>query len=176
MILSDKHIFELLKNNRLIITPNPLNEDINCNRIDLHLSDKLLRYKVDTLDLRENSTDPIVEEITIAEEGYVLKPGDFFLGSTVEKVEIPNGYFGFVETKGNIARAGIQAHNADGHIDPGFVGNITLEIKNNSNHSIIIYPNIKFVQIRFLKSTSESINPYQGKYQNQEGATVYKKG
>lgn len=140
------------------------------------MSDELLRYKVDTLDLKDVSADEIVEKITIPNEGYMLKPGDFLLGSTIEKVEIPNGYYGFIETKGNIARAGIQAHNADSHIDPGFVGNITLEIKNNSNHSIIIYPNIKFVQIRFLKSTSESVNPYQGKYQDQEGATIYKKG
>lgn len=176
MILSDKHILELLETKKLIITPAPLREDINCNRIDLRLSNKLLRYKVETLDLSANNVDSVVEEIIIAEDGYILKPGEFLLGSTVEKVEIPNGYYGFVETKGNIARAGIQAHNADGHIDPGFVGNITLEIKNNSNHSIIIYHNIKFVQIRFLKSTSESINPYQGKYQNQEGATIYRKG
>lgn len=176
MILSDKHIFELLEKNRLVITPNPLREDINCNRIDLHLSNQLLRYKIDTFDLKKANPDSLIERITILNKGYMLMPGDFLLGSTVEKVKIPNGYYGFVETKGNIARAGIQAHNADGHIDPGFVGNITLEIKNNSNHSIIIYPNMKFVQIRFLKSTSESINPYQGKYQNQEGATIYKKG
>jgi dCTP deaminase len=70
-------------------------------------------------------------------------------------------------------RAGIQAHNTDGHIDPGFRGNITLEIKNNSNHSIIIYPDIAFVQIYFFKSTSKSSNIYKGKYQNQKGATIY---
>ncbi len=80
---------------------------------------------------------------------------------------------GFIETKGNIARAGIQIHNTDGHINLGFSGNITLEIKNNSNNSIIIYPNLAFVQIYFFKATSKSLKPYNGKYQNQKGGTTY---
>jgi len=85
------------------------------------------------------------------------------LSSTIEKVAIPNGYFGFIETKGNIGRAGIQAHNTDGHIDPGFSGTLTLEIKNNSNRSIIIYPGIAFVQLYIFKLSSESSNLYKGK-------------
>lgn len=173
MILSDKHILELLKKEVLIIEPTP--KEITCNHVILHLYNKLLKYKIKTLDLNDNHQDCLTKEIIIPESGYELKPGEFLLGSTLEKVKIPNGYFGFIETKGNIGRAGIQAHNADGHIDPGFHGNITLEIKNNSNHSIRIYPNMAFVQIYFLKGSSKSINPYNGKYQNQKGATTYKK-
>lgn len=175
MILSDKHILELLREKKLLIIPEPAAKDIRCNHINLYLSNKLLKYKIETLDLKKEDKDSVVEEIVISDDGYELKPGDFVLGSTIEKIGIPNGYFGFVETKGNIARAGIQTHNTDGHIDPGFTGNITLEIKNNSNHSIIIYPNMAFVQIYFFKSTSESLFPYDGKYQNQEGATTYLK-
>ncbi len=175
MVLSDEHILELVEKKELIIEPSVIKEDIMCNHINLHLSDRLLIYKIDTLDLKENYDDSIVKEIIISPNGYELKPGDFVLGSTVEKVKIPNGYFGFIETKGNIARAGIQAHNSDGHVDPGFVGNITLEIKNNSRHSIIIYPNLKFVQMYFFRLTSKSLNPCQGKYNNQENATIYKK-
>lgn len=175
MVLSDEHIIELLERQELTIEPKPLKENIRCNHINLHLSNKLLKYNIDTLDLKTDQSGSITEEIIMSAEGYILKPGDFVLGSTVEKVGIPNGHFGFIETKGNIARAGIQAHNADGHVDPGFVGNITLEIKNNSNHSIIIYPDLKFVQIYFFKLTSKSIRPYQGKYQNQKGGTEYKK-
>lgn len=80
MILSDKHILELLEKSQLIITPSPLREDVSCNRIDLHLSDELLRYKVDRLDLRKTDVGQIVEKIIIPNEGYTLKPGDFFLG------------------------------------------------------------------------------------------------
>ena len=97
------------------------------------------------------------------------------MGSTLEKVTIPNGYFGFIETRGNIARAGIQTHNTDGHIAPGFSGNITLEIKNNSNRTIIIYPGLPFIHLYILKMTSKCLRPYSGKYQDQKGATIYKK-
>jgi len=172
MILSDKDIIELLKQGDLIIIPSPNDFDIGCNHISLHLDSKLLKYKSKILDLKSKS-EIQTEEIVISEQGYKLKPGEFLIGSTIEKVTIPNGYFGFIQTKGNIARSGIQAHNADGHIDPGFSGNITLEIKNNSSHSIIIYPNIAFVQIYFFKATSKSIKPYNGKYQNQKGGTIY---
>ena len=175
MILSDKSILELLKRKKLIIEPVPLDSDVKCNHINLHLSSRVLKYKVKVLDLKDNDHSFLVEEFEIPKNGFELKAGEFLLGSTVEKIQIPNGYSGFIETKGNIARAGIQTHNTDGHIDPGFIGNVTLEIKNNSHHSIVIYPNIAFVQIYFFKSTSKSINPYNGKYQNQKGATTYKK-
>jgi dCTP deaminase len=174
MILSDKDIIKLIKKNHLKISPLPKEEDIKCNHINLHLHSKLIKYESDVIDLKSRDNFD-VEEIIIPEKGYRLKPGEFLIGSTNEKVTIPNGYFGFVETKGNIARAGIQTHNTDGHIDPGFSGNITLEIKNNANHSIIIYPNIAFIQIYFFKATSKSINPYNGKYQNQKGGTTYLK-
>ena len=171
MILSDKDIIKLLKREKLIIIPSPKDFDICCNHINLHLDNKLLKYMTKILDLKEDKVQ--TKEITISEQGYKLKPGEFLIGSTIEKLTIPNGYLGFIETKGNIARAGIQAHNTDGHIDPGFIGNITLEIKNNSKHSIVIYPKMAFVQIYFFKATSKSLRPYAGKYQNQKGGTVY---
>ena len=170
MILSDRDILRLIKQKKLII--NPLIEEIKGAHVNLHLSNKLSRYKNKILDLKNNSTFGFTE-ILLHDSGFRLKPKEFILGSTVEKVKIPNGYFGFIETKGNIARAGIQAHNVDGHLDPGFSGNVTLEIKNNSNSSIIIYPRIAFVQMYIFKLSSKVLYPYRGKYQNQKGPTVY---
>jgi dCTP deaminase len=173
MILSDKSISNLIKQGKLSIDFSPSALEIQCNHINLHLDKKLLRYTSEILDLKNPKVQ--FEEIIIPQEGYLLKPGEFLIGSTCEVVTIPNGFFGFIETKGNIARAGLQAHNTDGHIDPGFAGNITLEIKNNSNHAIVLYPHIPFVQIYFLQATSESLRPYNGKYQNQKGGTLYVK-
>lgn len=171
MILSDESILELLKAGHLII--NPLNlKDIKSTHIDLHLSGKLVRYVSTSIDLKKDTSFE-TEEFEIPEHGFELKPGDFFIGSTVECVSIPNGLWGFIETKGNIARAGIQSHNTDGHVDPGFSGTITLEIKNNANHSIRIYSDMAFVQIHFFQATSQSLRPYSGKYQNQQSGTVY---
>jgi len=173
MILSDIDIFKLIKRKKLIITPLPKEKDISGAHIELHLSNRILKYKNTTADLKDDSTFTF-EEVYLNRSGYKLKPAEFILGSTIEKVTIPNGYFGFIETKGNIGRAGIQTHNTDGHIDPGFSGNLTLEIKNNSNRSIIIYPKIAFVDFYIFKLSSKCLHPYSGKYQNQKGATVYK--
>lgn len=172
MILSDKDIQNLIDSQKLRISPLPKNQDLESASVRLHLAPKILKYKESIHDLKAEGTFES-EEIIIDENGYELKPGEFILGSTVEEVTIPNGYFGFIETKGNIARAGIQTHNSDGHIDPGFSGNITLEIKNNSNCPIIIYSGIAFVALYIFKMTSEAIHSYAGKYQNQKGATVF---
>ena len=165
MILSDREIHKLLKEKELIIKPYPKDKDIGCTHINLHLSDTILKYKNRVLNLKDNSSFKF-NKIRLKKSGYKLKAEEFVLGSTLENVSIPNGYSGFIETKGNIARAGIQIHNTDGHIDPGFSGNITLEIKNNSNSSIIIYPKIPIAQLYIFKTTSKSLKPYNGKYQN----------
>ncbi|MDD2537296.1 MAG: dCTP deaminase [Candidatus Absconditabacteria bacterium] len=171
MVLTDVYLKELLLKKKLIITPFPSDESIRSTHIDLHLDERLLKYSSLILDLK--NPDINFAEIQMSDSGFTLAPGEFILGSTLETVEIPNGYQGFIETKGNIARAGIQSHNTDGHIDPGFKGKITLEIKNNSHHSIIIYPGMLFVQIYIFECSSLSENPYRGKYQNQKGATIY---
>ncbi len=169
MILSDRDIIRLLEERRLQIEPKPKN--IHCAHVNLNLSDKLRRYKGDVLDLRNEAVESY--EFLINSWGYRLKPNEFILGSTLERVSMPNGYMGFIETKGNIARAGIQIHNCDGHIDPGFSGNVTLEIKNNSGRSIIIYPEMPIAQLYIFQLSSDSLIPYNGKYQNQKGPTSY---
>ena len=90
MILSDKHLLKLLKRKILTITPSISEGEIRCNHINLHLSDKLLKYRITALDLKNNELgDALTEEIIISENGFELKPGDFILGSTLEKIEIP---------------------------------------------------------------------------------------
>ncbi len=174
MILSDADIIELIKTKRLLISPPPKRKDITTVHVDLYLSDRILKYKKGIADIKDESTFDL-EEILISKSGYKLKSDEFVLGSTVEWISIPNGYFGYIEAKGNIARAGIQVHNTDGHIDPGFEGNVTLEIKNNSNRPIIVYPNIPFVHLYIFKVSSESRRPYDGVYQHQIGPTSYRK-
>lgn len=174
MILSDKDTLRLIEEGRLGISPFAKEDVLKTGHINLHLAPKLLRYKESVLDLKKG-TPPLTEELILPDSGYELRSGEFLLGSTVERISIPNDHFGFIETKGNIARAGIQVHNTDGHIDPGFSGMITLEIKNNANHSIVLYPNIPFAQLYIFELSSESLKTYSGKYQNQDGPTIYRK-
>jgi len=105
--------------------------------------------------------------------GYCLNPNEFVLGCTKEKIYIPNGYQGFIETKGNVARAGIQIHNADGHVDPGSDHVVTLEIKNNNTIPIVLFPNILICQLYIHKLTSECEKIYNGKYWGQTKPTKY---
>lgn len=173
MILSDKDVLGLMKEGKLSIDPFDKDELTLSGHVNLRLSPKLLQYQDKVLDLKAKEP-AAVREIMMGDDGYILGPGEFLLGSTVERVSIPSDHFGFIETKGNIARAGIQAHNTDGHIDPGFSGTVTLEIKNNASHSIVIYPNIAFVQLYIFQLSSEAAHSYSGKYQNQMEATTYK--
>ena len=86
---------------------------------------------------------------------------------------MPNGYRGWIETRGSIARAGIQAHLCDAHIDPGPSLNITLQLKNNANHSIIIYPMFYIIKLYLFEMKSNSNKPYLGKFQNQTEPSAY---
>jgi dCTP deaminase len=175
MVLNDKDIQRLIAENKLIISPPPVKDDFGSVSIKLHLAEKILKYKDEiAADLKKEETFE-ADEVVMSKSGYRLEAGEFILGSTQEEVTIPNGYFGFIQTRGNIARAGIQTNNADAHVDPGFSGHLNLEIKNNSNRPIIIYPGIAFVKLYLFKTTSKSTRPYKGKYQGQKGATVYRR-
>ena len=166
MILSDTDITFLIESGNLRIEPfSP--EDIRESSIKLHLAPKLLKYRENIVaDLKDDSTF-ITEEIILPVSGYIMKPDEFLLGSTLEKITIPNGYMGWIETRGSIARAGLQMHLCDAHIDPGSSMNITLQLKNNANHCVKIYPEFYMVKLYLIKMTSNSKNVYKGKFQGE---------
>ena len=164
-ILSDKDIKLKLKNKEIII--NPLDDiDIQPASIDLHLGNELK-----TIDGQR--------KIILEEEDYDLKPGEFILGSTKEWVEIPNNLVATVEGRSSIGRLGITAHITAGYIDPGFKGNITLEIANVSNKIFKLKKNTSICQLVFTTLSSECENPYgskklNSKYQNSKGTIISK--
>ncbi len=169
-LLSDRDLKSLLSAGKLVV--EPLDKNINPTSIDLRLGSTLIQYTDPIIRL---DTKPKYKEIDITSEGYLLAPGEFVLGMTKEIVSIPNGYQGFIETKGNIARAGIQVHNGDGHIDPGFSGNITLEICNmhRNGSSILLAPDIYVCQLFVYKLSSECDAPYKGRYSGHRKPTIY---
>ena len=137
--------------------------------VDLRLSENIARYS-GPVDLKQSSE---LENLKInSDEGCELNPGDFIIGTTEEVVHIPQGYWGFIETKGNIARAGLSSHNTDGHIDPGYRGVITLEIKNMNTVPVKIYPGATFVQL-FVFEVKGDAPLYEGKYQDSTKPTPY---
>lgn len=160
-VLSDKHIKTLLKEKHIII--KPCNErDIQPASVDLHLGSEIKTINGELLsNLGEN-------------DFYFLKPQEFILASTNEWVELPNDLVASVEGRSSVGRLGITAHITAGWIDPGFKGNITLEIANVSDKDFILKKGMSICQLVFQTLSSECENPYgseglQSKYQNSKG-------
>jgi dCTP deaminase len=107
---------------------------------------------------------------------FILHPGEFVLGSTLERVAVPNDLVARVEGKSSLGRLGLLIHSTAGFIDAGFDGHVTLELANVANLPITLYPGMKIGQISFMKMTSPAEKPYGSgakgsKYQGQRGPT-----
>jgi dCTP deaminase len=171
-LLSDHDIKRLIKSELLKIEPySPC--FLNSSSIDLCLGSIITKYAPQKITIGQSN--PEAYEIDISDSSYVLEPGEFVLGTTKEKVYIPDGYLGVIETKGNIARAGMQVHSNDGHIDPGFCGHITLEIVNLHKDGVRIelVPGTRFCQLFIGKLSSSCDSLYKGKYLSQVNPTIH---
>ncbi|MFB6265730.1 MAG: dCTP deaminase, partial [Candidatus Nanohaloarchaea archaeon] len=109
------------------------------------------------------------------EEGVIIHPGEFILGSSLETVNVPDDLVARVEGRSSYGRLGIVVHATAGFVDPGFEGQITLEMQNLGNAPVRVYPEDRICQVVFETMTSEAETPYgekkNAKYQGQKGAT-----
>lgn len=130
--------------------------------------------KIDTKDM-EKYSDYMKKEMHSSEEGIIVHPGEFILGSTLERVKVPDNLVARVEGRSSYGRLGIIVHATAGYVDPGFEGDITLEIQNLGNAPVKLYPEERVCQIVFETMLSEAENPYgdkqDNKYMGQTGAT-----
>ncbi len=167
MILSDKTIISMLNEGTLKISPIN-NEQIQPASVDIRLGD--------TFSIVEDSHTGIISlenEIkykTIKTDTYVLLPGQFVLATTMEYIDLPNDLTAFVEGRSSLGRMGLFIQNA-GWVDPGFKGEITLELYNANRCAIELKAGRRVGQLVFAKMDSTALNPYNGKYQGQKGAT-----
>lgn len=172
MILSDRDIAALMDDGDLVITPiTDLDLQLQPASFDVHLDQEFRKIDPNVqLDMKEGVPEEHTTKITV-EDRYVLEPGEFILGSTVERVEIPNGYVCRVEGRSSIGRLAVDVHATAGYVDPGFEGKITLEISNKTeSNPIALRPNRRFAQLAFEATLSKSREDYGekgGKYQNQ---------
>lgn len=167
MILSDKTIKKLLDCNLLTISPlEP--EQIQPASVDIRLGD--------TFVVVEDSPDGIISldrEIkykTFKTERYVLLPGQFVLATTMEYINLADNLTAFVEGRSSLGRMGLFIQNA-GWVDPGFRGEITLELFNANRCAIELVSGRRIGQLVFAELDGAAQNPYCGKYQGQRGAT-----
>ncbi|WP_405486903.1 dCTP deaminase [Nocardia sp. NBC_00511] len=178
MLLSDRDIRKELASGRLGV--EPFDEKlVQPSSIDVRL-DGLFRVFNNT---RYTHIDPAQrqDELTTlvepaAGEPFVLHPGEFVLGSTLELCTLPDDLAGRLEGKSSLGRLGLLTHSTAGFIDPGFSGHITLELSNVANLPITLWPGMKIGQLCLLRLTSPAEHPYGSaavgsKYQGQRGPT-----
>ena len=178
MILSDRSIREAIAAKRIII--DPFDEAcLQPSSIDVKVSNLFRVFRNHTtaiIDVKKDLTD-LTELVEMkGDEPFVLHPGEFVLGSTLERVAIANDLVARVEGKSSLGRLGLLIHSTAGFIDAGFDGHITLELSNVANLPITIYPRMKIGQVSFMTMTTPADKPYGSgargsKYQGQRGPT-----
>ena len=125
---------------------------------------------------RPNSLTELIEIPDGSDQPFMLHPGEFVLGSTLERICVPDDLVGRVEGKSSLGRLGLLIHSTAGFIDAGFDGHITLELANVASLPITLYPGMKIGQVSFMQMTTPADNPYGNgasgsKYQGQRGPT-----
>jgi dCTP deaminase len=110
------------------------------------------------------------------DEPFILHPGEFVLGQTLESISLPDDIVARLEGKSSLGRLGLLIHSTAGFVDPSFEGNLTLELSNVANLPITIYHGMKIGQLSFVRMTEAAEAPYGSerlgsKYKGQTGPT-----
>lgn len=167
MILSDITIRKMLQDGTLKI--DPVREDqIQPASVDIRIGSSFSTLKATSLTPVDMKS--AFEYETIFADQFVIAPGQFLLATTLEYFSLPNNLTAFVEGRSSVGRLGLFIQNA-GWVDPGFEGEITLELFNASQNSIILETGRRVGQLVFAQLDQDAQNPYRGKYQGQRGAT-----
>jgi len=178
VLLSDRELRKEVESGRLLLDPFD-GEMVQPSSIDVRL-DRFFRVfnntKYTHIDPRQQQ-DELTSLVEVeADEPFVLHPGEFVLGSTFEKVTLPDDLAGRLEGKSSLGRLGLLTHSTAGFIDPGFSGHITLELSNVANLPITLWPGMKIGQLCLFQLSSAAEFPYGSKqagsrYQGQRGPT-----
>lgn len=177
-VLSDRTIREELASGRIVI--DPLTEGcVQPASVDLHLGRSFLVFRnnhVPYIDVRAMN-ETLTEQVTVGDDvPFMLHPGEFVLGSTLEHVEVPADLVARLEGKSSLGRVGLLIHSTAGYVDPGWKGRLTLELSNVSNLPITLYYRMKIGQISFLRLSTPAEHLYGSaelgsKYQGQQEPT-----
>ena len=176
VILSDRTIKDELASGRIVI--EPLDEScIQPSSVDLHIDGSFRVFRNHTMGIIDVKTDTsdLTELVEIEPDGvFILHPGEFVLGTTLERVALPDDLVARLEGKSSLGRLGLLIHSTAGFVDAGWDGQLTLELSNVASLPITLYPNMKIGQISFIKMTTAADHPYGSgevgsKYQGQRG-------
>lgn len=189
MILSDRDIKKMLSAGRIKISPDPdLSTQLQPASFDLRLSSKFRVFRptstpyIDpqdpaTFDEMTELTDtadheqPLLPHLPKGPRPFVIHPGEFVLGMTKEFVELPDDITARVEGRSSLGRLGIIIHSTAGYVDPGFKGNITLEITNIGSVPVLLHPDMRICQLAFETMSSPAEKDYAEKGGKYVGST-----
>jgi dCTP deaminase len=138
-------------------------------------------HRAPAIDLRDPPTH-LTEGVEVTEgEAFVIHPGEFVLGRTLEYVEMPADIVCRIEGKSSVGRLGLIVHATAGFVDPGFTGTLTLEITNLTRIPIKLYPGLPIAQLSFMMLDRPAERPYGhpdlgSHYQGQVDATESRYG
>lgn len=171
-MLSDRQIAAAYAEGHVTIVPPPTTRKMQPASLDVHLGADILVLDADGAPLDPKiSTSPRFKPATLPEEGLTLYAGQLWLATTVERFRFGKDLVGQLEGKSSLGRLGLQVHSTAGFIDPGFIGQITLELSCAHHLGIVLYPGMPIGQLAFT-SIDGVARPYRGKYQEQAGPTV----
>ncbi|MDP4705754.1 MAG: dCTP deaminase [Ilumatobacteraceae bacterium] len=179
MLLSDRDLLTEIDNKRVAVEPFDI-EMIQPSSIDVRL-DRMFRVFENH---KYPHIDPSIEQADLTrliepdgDDPFILHPGEFVLGSTLEVVSLPDDLAGRLEGKSSLGRLGLLTHSTAGFIDPGFSGHITLELSNVATLPIKLFPGMKIGQLCLFRLSSPADHPYGSdkygsRYQGQRGPTA----
>src|SRR5436309_12246679 len=156
MVLSDRSIRAEIEAGRIVIEPyDP--DQIQPSSVDVRVDRRFRVFhnaRYPYIDVRQ----PMEELTELVEvtggEPFILHPGEFVLGQTLETVTLPDDLVARLEGKSSLGRLGLLIHSTAGFVDAGWSGHLTLELSNVANLPIAIYPVMKIGQIYFIRMTS----------------------
>ena len=178
MLLSDRDLRKELESGRFGLEPfdatmlQPSSIDVRLDRF-FRVFNNTKYTHIDPSRQQDELTSLVEAD---GDEPFVLHPGEFVLGSTLERVALPDDLVARLEGKSSLGRLGLLIHSTAGFVDAGWDGHLTLELSNVANLPIALYPGMKIGQISFLRMTTAAQHPYGSqttgsKYQGQRGPT-----
>ncbi len=179
MILSDADILRRLDAGDLVVEPlDDPDIQIQPASVDLRLGSEFLEFQRTNISCIHPNSEAEVEEyidetVVGDDEEFILHPGDFVLGTTRERVEIPADLIAHVQGRSSLGRLAVVIHATAGVVDPGYRGQITLELSNLGTAPVALTPGMRISQVLFTKLSTPAERPYGSergsKYQDQAG-------
>jgi dCTP deaminase len=173
VVLSDRTIRAEIDSGRIVIDPfdpkliQPSSIDVRVDRRFRVFHNARYPY----IDVRQ-PMDDLTEAVTVPEDRpFILHPGEFVLGQTLERVTLPNDLVARLEGKSSLGRLGLLIHSTAGFVDSGFSGNLTLELSNVANLPITIYHGMPIGQISFMRMDGPVENAYGSRGNKYQGQT-----